>query len=53
MQIVDGKPAEVALRDSEARAQAILVTTVDAVVVIDERGAKHHLVPPRSGRKIK
>jgi PAS domain S-box-containing protein len=34
----EGKPAEEALRDSEARAHAILATAVDAVIVIDERG---------------
>ncbi|MBY0514190.1 MAG: PAS domain S-box protein [Gemmataceae bacterium] len=38
MQTVDGKLADEALRDSEARADAILATAVDAVVVIDERG---------------
>jgi PAS domain S-box-containing protein len=37
-QTSNGKPAEQALRDSEARAHAILATAVDAVVVIDERG---------------
>ncbi|MBX9625342.1 MAG: PAS domain S-box protein, partial [Gemmataceae bacterium] len=34
-----GHPAEEALRDSEARAHAVLTTAVDAVVVIDGRGA--------------
>ena len=36
---VHGHPADEALRDSEARTHAILATAVDAVVVIDERGA--------------
>ena len=39
MSTVNGHPAEEALRDSVARADAILATAVDAVVVIDERGA--------------
>jgi PAS domain S-box-containing protein len=39
MQHGNGKPAEEALRDSEARAHAILATAVDAVVVIDENGS--------------
>jgi PAS domain S-box-containing protein len=38
MRTLDGKPAEEALRDSEARTNAILATAVDAVVTIDERG---------------
>ncbi len=45
MPTVDGKPAEQALRDSETRAEAILATTVDAVVVIDERGTIETLNP--------
>ncbi len=45
MPAADGKPADAALRDSETRAQAILATTVDAVVVIDERGAVETLNP--------
>ena len=45
MPAADGKPAEEALRDSETRAQAILATTVDAVVVIDEQGAVETLNP--------
>ncbi|MEO2090033.1 MAG: PAS domain S-box protein, partial [Gemmataceae bacterium] len=42
---VDGKPAEQALRDSETRAEAILATTVDAVIVIDKRGTIETLNP--------
>ncbi len=45
MPTVDGKPAEAALSDSETRAQAILATTVDAVVVIDHRGTVETLNP--------
>ena len=45
MPTAEGRPADAALRDSETRAQAILATTVDAVVVIDERGAVETLNP--------
>ena len=45
MPTVDGKPAEQALRESETRAEAILAATVDAVVVIDERGVVETLNP--------
>ena len=45
MPTAEGRPAEEALSDSETRAQAILATTVDAVVVIDERGAVETLNP--------
>ena len=45
MQTVNGKRAEQALRDSETRAEAILATTVDALVVIDERGIVETLNP--------
>lgn len=45
MQGVDGKPAEDGSRDRESRAQAILAATVDAVLVIDERGTVETLNP--------
>lgn len=45
MATVDDKPADQALRYGETRAEAILATTVDAVVVIDERGAIETLNP--------
>ena len=45
MPTVDGKPAEVTSLDGETRAQAILATTVDAVVVIDERGTVETVNP--------
>ncbi|MFN0020201.1 MAG: two-component system sensor histidine kinase NtrB [Pirellulaceae bacterium] len=38
MRALDGQPAEEALRDSEARTNAILATAVDAVITIDEYG---------------
>ena len=38
MQTVDGKPADEALRQSEARTHAILATAVDALIVIGETG---------------
>src|SRR5436190_13740611 len=38
MRTIDGKPAEEALRDSEARTNAILASAVDAVITIDEHG---------------
>lgn len=40
-----GKPADQNLRASETRAEAILATTVDAVVVIDERGTVETVNP--------
>ena len=45
MPTVDGKPAEQASQDSETRAEAILATTIDAVVVIDERGTVETVNP--------
>lgn len=42
---MDGMPADQALRASETRAEAILATTVDAVVVIDERGTVETVNP--------
>ena len=45
MQNIDGKPANQDLRASETRAEAILATTVDAVVVIDERGTVESVNP--------
>ena len=50
MQTVNGKRAEQALRDSETRAEAILATTVDALVVIDERGIVETLNPAAEPR---
>ena len=45
MQTVNDEPTERASRESETRAEAILATTVDAVVVIDERGIVETLNP--------
>ena len=45
MQIADGKLAEEASRDSETRAHAILATTIDAVVVMDEQGTVETINP--------
>ena len=45
MQTADGKLAEEASRDSETRAQAILATTIDAVVVMDEQGTVETINP--------
>ena len=45
MQIADGKLADEASRDSETRAQAILATTIDAVVVMDEQGTVETINP--------
>ena len=42
---IDGKPANQDLPVSETRAEAILATTVDAVVVIDERGTVETVNP--------
>lgn len=45
MQSVNAEHEEHSSRDSETRAEAILATTVDAVVVIDERGIVETLNP--------